>query len=155
MSQLISVILDLLDRKGLLALRQGNKSLHALATRRAFQELTVTDTVDSSTPRPEFPANDLTGPGYDAKIAAVPSVISGLSKFPELAYLTFTFHDEFSEENWDTTDDPSYFLRQQSTVLAAAPRAPLPALKSLTLTNLIAMPNDLYESPAFAISLAA
>lgn len=46
--ELISQILDLLDRQGLLTLRQANRAFHALTTRLAFRELTVTDTVRSA-----------------------------------------------------------------------------------------------------------
>ncbi|KAJ7445169.1 hypothetical protein B0H11DRAFT_432699 [Mycena galericulata] len=46
--ELISEILDLLARPELLALRQANKALHALATPLAFQQLILKDTVASA-----------------------------------------------------------------------------------------------------------
>ncbi|KAJ7466871.1 hypothetical protein FB451DRAFT_1259336 [Mycena latifolia] len=172
--ELIGTILDQLDRGSFLALRSANKAFNALTTPRAFHELMVTDTVESADglrgiqstfaianyvtsivfrgSAPEFPENDLTGPAaeYDTKLAAVPSAFAGLSKLPQLVSLRFEFNDDCNEEDWDTTENPSYFFRMQCAILQAAVSAPLPALKFLTLTNLIALPYALYESQAFA-----
>ncbi|KAJ7136597.1 hypothetical protein C8R44DRAFT_767429 [Mycena epipterygia] len=171
--ELIFRVLDLLEPIDLLVLRQANKIFHKLATGLAFQRLTVTDTVHSaqgllglqespsivncvtslvfrsSTLNSVFPEspNDLTKD--DVKLSSIALPFTGLSKFPQLASLSFEFHDMYSEEYW-TTDDPSYFFNIQSAILNAASSVPLPALKSLTLVNLIAMPDDLYETQAFA-----
>ncbi|KAJ6551319.1 hypothetical protein B0H19DRAFT_1378082 [Mycena capillaripes] len=81
---------------------------------------------------------------------ALKSAFSGLSSFPNLQSLRFDFHDCYQEEHFDTVpDDPTHFLLLQNVLFTALAANPPPPLVSLTLNNMIAMPDDIYAEEDF------
>ncbi|KAJ7207504.1 hypothetical protein GGX14DRAFT_455607 [Mycena pura] len=166
--ELISSILGLLGRSDIGAVRGANKFLHALATPRAFESLTVIDTVASAqgfsrlqsipdiancvksvvfqppSSRPRSQLSLFAGSVYmfteadRNKRDAVPLAFTALYKLPHLKSLRFVFHDM-----------GDYHLSMQYAILKAASSAPPPSLKSLTLKHLSSVPSALYESWGF------
>ncbi|KAJ7661190.1 hypothetical protein B0H17DRAFT_1212301 [Mycena rosella] len=142
------------DHSVLLTICLASKAYAAAATPHVFRVLTVRDSVRSADALAIRRAWVLTcmederseEEGRDALSAA----FSGLPKFPHLAALRFDFRARFQEEDTvDIPSDPSHFLRVQRALLTMLTAAPPSALVSLTLNNLIAMPEDLYADAAF------
>ncbi|KAJ7666683.1 hypothetical protein DFH06DRAFT_250100 [Mycena polygramma] len=73
---------------------------------------------------------------------ALRTVFSRLSKFPNLQSLRLNFNSSYEEK-------PSHFLRLQNEVFAALAASPPPPITSLTLNNLIAVPDDIYAQEDF------
>ncbi|KAJ7026957.1 hypothetical protein C8F04DRAFT_100617 [Mycena alexandri] len=83
---------------------------------------------------------------------ALKTAFSGLAKFPNLQNLRLTFHDTYQESSGPDfpPEDSSHFLLLQNEILAALAANPVPSgLVSLTLDNLIAVPNDIYYQDNF------
>ncbi|KAJ6489156.1 hypothetical protein C8R47DRAFT_1320240 [Mycena vitilis] len=80
-------------------------------------------------------------------------VFSQLSKFRNLQSLRLDFNNRWEEEaetTWDLDPEkPSHFLRLQNELFAILAASPPPALTSLTLNNLIAVPDDIYGQEDF------
>ncbi|KAJ7457349.1 hypothetical protein FB451DRAFT_593363 [Mycena latifolia] len=163
------------DHSALLNLRLASKTCNSIASPWAFRVLTVTDSVESAEGLtclqncdklitnavqevvfkgdPEGLSNvygyidETSGEeGRDALSAA----FSGLHKFPNLTTLRLDFHACFLEEDTvDVPENPSHFLCLQLALFAALAANPCPALVSLTLNNVIAMPDDIYTTETF------
>ncbi|KAJ6489165.1 hypothetical protein C8R47DRAFT_477029 [Mycena vitilis] len=85
--------------------------------------------------------------------AALRTVFSRLSRFPNLQSLRLNFNSSWEEEG-DTTFNlptlkPSHFLRLQNEMLATLAASPPPPITSLILNNLIAVPDDIYAQEEF------
>ncbi|KAJ7678353.1 hypothetical protein B0H17DRAFT_1078781 [Mycena rosella] len=164
------------DHSALLTIRLASKACAAAATPHVFRVLTVRDSVRSADALVSLQncgeeitgavqelifKGDPEGVGADVYVGedetsgeegrdALSAAFSGLPKFPHLATLRFDFHACFQEEDtFDIPSDPSHFLRVQRALLTTLAADPPPALVSLTLNNLIAMPDDLYADAAF------
>ncbi|KAF7344429.1 hypothetical protein MSAN_01924100 [Mycena sanguinolenta] len=78
---------------------------------------------------------------------ALKTVFSRLTKFSELKSLRFDFHDHFEdafEMPFEMPPAPShYLLLQQAIFRAFAANSPISSLISLTLNNLLAIPDDI------------
>jgi len=74
-----------------------------------------------------------------------------LHKFTRLETLRFSFHSSYSECRRLGGAQPSLHFLVQKAVLASIASGPYPTttLKSLSLTNVIGIEDDVYESPTF------
>ncbi|KAJ7203261.1 hypothetical protein GGX14DRAFT_461800 [Mycena pura] len=173
--ELISSILGLLGRSDIGAVRGANKFLHALATPRAFESLTVIDTVASaqgfsrlqsipdiakcvqsvvfqpasSRPRSTF--------SYQVPLFAGSAFTEADSNKRAAVPLAFTALYKlphlkslrFVFHDVCKHHLGKHHLSMQYAILKAAFSAPLPSLKSLTLKHLSCVPSALCESWAF------
>ncbi|KAJ6551317.1 hypothetical protein B0H19DRAFT_1073044 [Mycena capillaripes] len=81
---------------------------------------------------------------------ALKSAFSGLSNFPNLQSLRFDFHNCYQEDYFDDIpEDPTHFALLQTDLFAALTSNPPHPLVSLTLNNMIAMPDDIYAEEDF------
>ncbi|KAJ7255882.1 hypothetical protein B0H12DRAFT_1113275 [Mycena haematopus] len=86
---------------------------------------------------------------------ALKTVFSRLSKFPKLHNLRFNFHDNFEEEVYEMFETPSRYLLLQQGIFRAMAANPLPpSLVSMTLNNLISIPDGIYLDADFHRILA-
>ncbi|KAJ6495384.1 hypothetical protein C8R45DRAFT_169700 [Mycena sanguinolenta] len=81
----------------------------------------------------------------------IKTVFSRLSKFPKLTNLRFDFHKFFEEE--EVFEMPinatRYLLLQQEIFRAIAANPPPPSLISMTLNNVLSIPDDIYLDADF------
>ncbi|KAF8198187.1 hypothetical protein K438DRAFT_2016294 [Mycena galopus ATCC 62051] len=165
--ELLQIIVEnLKDGPSILNLRLVSKTLNSVATPRAFRVVIVRDSVKSAQ------AVSLLQDCNEAVTASVREVVfqgdygeqepeetareglkmvfSRLTKFPNLQKLQFDFNPEYEEEdNYQIPENPTNYLQLQNAILAALAANPPPSLVSLTLNNLIAMPDDIYAQESF------
>ncbi|KAI0058952.1 hypothetical protein BV25DRAFT_1918864 [Artomyces pyxidatus] len=83
------------------------------------------------------------------------AAIEMLQELPALHALSFTFFPLYEDETeefihaTDESDYSTYLVLQRCVLNALAAVEPAPALRSLTLTNLIALDNPVFAQPAF------
>ncbi|KAJ7457375.1 hypothetical protein FB451DRAFT_1406813 [Mycena latifolia] len=167
-----AIAADVESNSVLLQLRLVSKTLNSVATPLAFRVLTVQDSaksaealsffqgcedsVTSAVREVVFQADgrrrwigeaDTSG---EAGRQALKTAFSGLAKFPNLEKLRFDFHGCFQEEDThEIPSNPSHFLRLQFDLLAALASSPPPSVLSLTLNNVLTVPDAIYEQEAF------
>ncbi|KAJ7727266.1 hypothetical protein B0H16DRAFT_1894546 [Mycena metata] len=81
---------------------------------------------------------------------ALKTAFSGLAKFLNLRNLQLVFHDAYQEDPDPSPENSSHFLLLQNAIFAALAANPIPSgLVSLSLDNLISVPNDIYGQDNF------
>ncbi|KAJ7102734.1 hypothetical protein C8R44DRAFT_346464 [Mycena epipterygia] len=165
---------DVDDNSALLTLRLASKTCDSIAKPFAFRMLTVRDNIQSAetlvclqncesitnfVQEVVFKADPDGLSSYELLIAdpsgeegrtALSVAFSGLQKFPNLRTLRCDFHSVFQENDTvDVPEEPSHFLRLQFDVFTALAANLCPSLVSLTLNNVIAMPDDIYGEEDF------
>ncbi|KAJ7674287.1 hypothetical protein B0H17DRAFT_1140629 [Mycena rosella] len=155
----------------LLQLRLVSKTLNSVVTPLAFRAITVKDSVQSanvlsflqdcdtsitSAVREVIFKGDPKGWRAEADTSgeagrqALKTAFSGLAKFPNLEQLRFNFHDGYEEDfSHDIPENSTHSLRLQLDIFAGLASSPPPTLVSLTLNNVVAVPNAIYEEEAF------
>ncbi|KAF7340873.1 hypothetical protein MSAN_02116800 [Mycena sanguinolenta] len=83
---------------------------------------------------------------------ALKTVFSALAKFRNLETLRLNFHASYQEDpSLDVSNHPdaTHFLKLQDEIFATLAAHPPPPLVSLALTNLLALPSDIYAKESF------
>ncbi|KAF7299445.1 Pribosyltran domain-containing protein [Mycena indigotica] len=82
---------------------------------------------------------------------ALQSAFAALNKFPKLEHLRLDFHNTWQEEDIvDIPEQPTHFLLLQNALFSAlASCSPAPKLVSVTLHNVLAVPDAIYAQPEF------
>ncbi|KAF7296674.1 hypothetical protein HMN09_01076200 [Mycena chlorophos] len=161
------------DRTTFFTLRLVSQTLNSLAIPRAFAVLSVQDTpehgnalcalqnceerITSSVRKVIFEGESTSWhfqrdrPEEERSREAVTGAFSGLTKFPNLEELILNFDDTWWEGKYtmEEPDEPSHYLYLQLGILEALAQNPHPALVSLSLHNLIAIPNDVFSKLHF------
>ncbi|KAJ7187225.1 hypothetical protein C8R46DRAFT_1059174 [Mycena filopes] len=165
---------DVGDDPSIFNLRLVSKTLNSVATPVAFRVVVVCDAVksatavsflqkcdesitslvrevifkgDSANQKPRRWANETSG---EAGREAVRAVFAGLAKFPKLEHLRCYFHDCYQEESSDfMPENPTHFLLLQLGIFPTLAAHPHPPLASLTLTNVLAIPDPIYAQQDF------
>ncbi|KAJ7762282.1 hypothetical protein DFH07DRAFT_771075 [Mycena maculata] len=166
------------ETSDLITLRFVSKTLNAIATPRAFHTIimheslwsseavcflqTCDESVTSAVRRVVFEGAVEEEEGEEeeeeclpelqqqqvARRNALKTAFSGLHKFPHLERLRVHFDPSY-EIYADQSSDPSYLLQLQFDILAALSAHPLPSLFSLSLNNMVAVPNKIYALENF------
>ncbi|KAJ7187190.1 hypothetical protein C8R46DRAFT_1059128 [Mycena filopes] len=164
---------DVGDDPSIFNLRLVSKNLNSVVTPFAFRVVVVCDTVksatavsflqgcdesitslvhevifkgDSANQKPGRWANETSG---ETGREAVRAVFAGLAKFPKLEHLRCDFHDCYQESTNFMSETPTHFLRLQLGIFSTLAAHPPPPLASLSLTNVLAIPNPIYAQPDF------
>ncbi|KAJ7688157.1 hypothetical protein B0H17DRAFT_1332226 [Mycena rosella] len=167
---LLAIATNVKSDSVLLHLRPVSKTLNSVVTPLAFRVLTVKDSVQSANalsflqecdPSITSAVREVIFEGDterwraeadtsgEAGRQALKTAFSGLAKFPNLEQLRFDFHDDYEDISHETPENPTHSLRLQLDIFAALATSPPPTLVSLTLNNVIAVPNAIYEEEAF------
>ncbi|KAJ7214721.1 hypothetical protein B0H12DRAFT_1155052 [Mycena haematopus] len=166
--ELFSVIAqDVEHDPSIFSLRLVSKTVNAVATPLAFRVVVVNDTLKSAKAvlflqdcdesitslvnEIAFRGDpDQKEEGEEAR-EALNTVFSRLPKFSKLHNLRFDFHNNFEEEDvFEMPENPSrYLLLQQEIFRAMAANPPPPSLVSMTLNNVISIPDDIYLDAGF------
>ncbi|KAJ7876583.1 hypothetical protein B0H13DRAFT_2548627 [Mycena leptocephala] len=86
----------------------------------------------------------------EAGRAALRAVFSALTKFPNLQNLRLDFHDQWQEDTThEIPENPTHFLLLQNELFATLAANPPPPLMSLTLNNVLAVPDNIYAQEDF------
>ncbi|KAJ7016964.1 hypothetical protein C8F04DRAFT_1201255 [Mycena alexandri] len=156
---LYAITQDVCEDPCIFNLRLVSKTLNSVVTPLAFRVVVICDSVKSvlqgcneyitSLVQKVICRGDLE-PTRDAGIEALQTVFAELRKFLKIIHLDFVFDSCFREDVIDTVPThPSHYLRLQrrllSTVVAHSP----PLLVSLTLNNMIAVPDEIYAQEEF------
>ncbi|KAJ7062349.1 hypothetical protein C8F01DRAFT_128332 [Mycena amicta] len=82
---------------------------------------------------------------------ALRKAFAGLNKFPNLEHLHLDFHGTWQEEeSYEIPQNPTHYLLLQIDLFEALASSPPPtSLASLTLHNLLAVPNDVFTRADF------
>ncbi|KAK7044528.1 Pribosyltran domain-containing protein [Favolaschia claudopus] len=163
------------ESSNLLSLRLVSKVLNQLSTPLAFREIVIKDSVKSaqavafvqscdgslrSLVREVIFKGDAVCLQEDEESTdslgednreALQTVFSGLAKFDNMKSLKLVFHELFEEEDsFQLPGDPSHYLRLQRQIFRALSSSPPPvSLISLTMQNVISMPDDIYLDQDF------
>ncbi|KAJ7026953.1 hypothetical protein C8F04DRAFT_1123774 [Mycena alexandri] len=158
---------DLQNDPSIVNLRLVSKSINSVATPLAFRVVVVSDSLQSAAAvtflqscdesitshvREVIFQGDLNGETGEDQRAALRNTFSGLAKFSMLESLRLNLHDTYEEElvnNEEVPECPSHFLLLQREIFAGLAENPPSSLLSLTLNNVIAVPNEIYSEEDF------
>ncbi|KAJ7450067.1 hypothetical protein B0H11DRAFT_2246991 [Mycena galericulata] len=171
---LTKIAKDVEGDPALLSLRLASQTLKSVVTPAAFRVVIVKDSVESANSvsflqgcdesvtaavheiifqgdaQPDAPQQWSRESSGGAGREALVTTFSGLAKFPNLEHLRFEFHNDYQEEDsHEVPTNPTHFLRLQWALFDALASNPLPTLVSLTLNNLIGVPNEIYARENF------
>ncbi|KAF7344494.1 hypothetical protein MSAN_01931200 [Mycena sanguinolenta] len=169
--ELLHVIVQDLDGPlDLVNLRLVSKDLNSKITPLAFRVIVVNDSVKSAKAvsflqdchdsvtslvrEVVFRGDpDNSGVGFDREVSGEPGrealriVFSGLTKFRNLQKLQLDLHANYEE---DFEESPThYLLLQNDSIFGSLALNPPPSLISLTLNNVIALPDNIYTQENF------
>ncbi|KAJ7187160.1 hypothetical protein C8R46DRAFT_285291 [Mycena filopes] len=171
-----AIIKDLGDDPSIFALRLVSKSYNSVVTPGAFRRVVVSDSEKSAAAvaflegcdesltshvrevvfqgtsgSVSWEIEETSGEG-EKRREALRNTFSGLAKFSRLENLRLDFHD-FYEEDMNPDDEevenPSHFFLLQHQIFAGLAENPPSALRSMTLLNLIAVPDNIYAEEGF------
>ncbi|KAJ6632174.1 hypothetical protein B0H10DRAFT_1976402 [Mycena sp. CBHHK59/15] len=168
--ELLQLIADDVEDESLPNLRLASRTLNSVATPLVFRVVTVHDSVRSAEALSGLQSCDKSvtnavqelifkgDPEEDTMISvseepgrdALARAFSRLGNLSNLVHLRFDFHQYFEEDElWTVSENPSHFLRLQLGIFRALAENPIPALVSLTLNNVIGVPDYIHGEDGF------
>ncbi|KAI0047454.1 hypothetical protein FA95DRAFT_1606051 [Auriscalpium vulgare] len=175
-AELLRIVIALTPPEDLLSVRAASRTLRSIATPAAFRIAKANSTVESVVALCDLLQSDLrvhvrevvyqdwycsqesekpesTPPEDDQAEVQVHLVraIERLPTLPALHNVSLIFHDTFTEPTSAYIDDERspYLDLQRATLTALATAGPMPALRALTLDNIIVFPDAIYADPRF------